>query len=462
MSAPENLADNAARASAVDRSSAEAAVFGWAGGTYRRILCVVFSLYIVSTWCSMAGMEIFGWTTFALVLGAAFRGTNGVSFKRVLADDLPWKAMIGLYAVTIFGIFWNGKPGVDWLDSIGNQRWMFLVCTHTFALVLVPLRFKYYRFFLIFISVVGVYAIYQSFTGFDFLRMHDAEPHRAVQPLDVRKEIRLWRSAGLFGSPMGYVYIAGMQACLALAVALVLPRAMKRERLWSALAFVIVALSLITTYVRGAWIAMAIAYLVMALLASRRLFFWAVGLGATAFAVLFVGLIQFRERFMSLFNMDYASNGDRIGLWKMNWRMFLDYPLFGIGWLENENRACDYVDCNAVPKPFTGHAHNNYLQSLAGTGITGFACFMFIIGFFLWLNYRLWKRLPQDLVWARALTLACMGAQVQLHIGGFTECNFKAGATNHNMMVVYALLASMTFLETKGLLRKAYPPVSYS
>lgn len=408
----------------------------------------------------MAGMEIFGWTSFLLVMSYAWRtaGSSALSLKELVRDELPWKVMIAWYAIVMLGIFFPGTPDGEKLAIFGSHRWMLLLISHSFAFTLCPPTLRGYRIFLGFTSLVAVYAVFQSFTGIDFLRMHDANPHRAVQYLDVREEIKLWRSAGLFGSPMGYVYIAGFHACLALAVALVFPREMMKLRLLSFGGFVLIFASLVTTYVRGAWISIAAAILVMTWLTQRKFFYWALGLGTSVFAALFVGLVQFRERFLSLFEAKYTSNNDRLTLLKTNWRMFLDHPIFGIGWEMNEVRSCEYVDCRAVPKPFTGHAHNNYMQELAGLGVTGFTAYLFFVGFFLWMTYRLWKRLPQDLYWARALTLGAMGAQVHLHLGGFTECNFKAGATNHNLMVCLAVVVGMTYLEKKGLLRAKYGP----
>jgi O-antigen ligase len=154
--------------------------------------------------------------------------------------------------------------------------------------------------------------------------------------------------------------------------------------------------------------------------------------------------------------MQYTSNSDRLFLWKMNLEMFKEYPILGIGYGENESRAGEWAARMGNPEAFTGHAHNNYLQWLAGTGALGFAAYMFFIGFFLYLTVRLWKRLPKELYWARAMTLAALGAQIHLHIGGFTECNFKAGATNHNLMLVLGLVASMSLLDAKGLLKSRY------
>lgn len=411
----------------------------------------------------MAGMEIFGWSTFAIAMCYAWRNrTSQYAGEPQLKDFgpfIPWKTLIALYVIVLLGLAVNGTETADRLYIIGSQRWMFLLTGFSFALALAPPSLKGYRIFLIFASVIAIYAVFQSFTGIDLLRPGS---ERAVQRLDVRHEIQLWRSAGLFGSPMGYVYIAGMYSCLPLAVTMLAPGEARKLRWFSIFTFLLIAASLVTTYVRGGWFAMLISYALMAWMTSRKLFWSVIGAFIAGFVLLFTFMIQFRERLMSLFDSHYASNSDRMNLWKMNWRMVKDYPILGIGWGENEARACDPkfgLDCNASPKPFTGHAHNNFIQSLAGTGFLGFAAYMIFISFFLWLNWRLWKKIPADLIWARSLALACFGAQIFLHIGGLTECNFKAGATNHNFMIVLGLVASLSVLEKKGLLRKVYASV---
>jgi O-antigen ligase len=405
----------------------------------------------------MAGMEIFGWLTFVLVITYYFRAPVNEPLRfRDFDSSLPWKSCLLLMAITIIGVFTNGISTADPVFDIGSQRWMFLLATHSFALALWPPTLKGYRVFLIFTSLVAVYAVFQSLTGIDLMRPGS---NRAVQPLDLQAKFQLWRSAGFFGSPLQYGYIAGQHACLPLAVALLNfhERHKRRWLFWgSTVCFALIALSLVTTFTRGAWIAMMVAWIFMAWFGARRLAIVLAGGATVAFAGLFSTIEIFRTRVLSLFDAGYQSNTDRLLLWKANWAMFLDYPIFGTGYQENETRAKEYVTRLGHPDAFTGHAHNNYLQMLAGTGITGFLTYMFIICFMLWLTWRLWRTLPTDLWWPRAIALAALGAQIHLHIGGFTECNFKAGATNHNLMVVWALVISISVLYSRGFLKKRY------
>jgi O-antigen ligase len=401
-------------------------------------------------------MEIFSWLTFAATASFVFRRYQEPFAARDFDPYIPWKTCIALFVITVLGNVINGTPDTDKVYSIGSQRWFLLFFSTSFALALWPPKLKGYRFFLIFTSITAVYAISQSFTGYDVLRPGS---HRAVWPLDLEATTKLWRSSGLMGSPLQYAYNAGMYACIALAAAL-LSFNKRKEAGWffwgSALAFVLIALSLVTTFTRGVWIAMALAWIAMAWIVARPLAFGLIGSGAAAAIALFFTVDQFRVRVLSLFNMGYQSNSDRMFLWKLNWQMFQEYPILGIGYQQNEARSGEYVARMGLPDAFTGHAHNNYLQMLAGTGITGFAAYMFIIGFMLWVNWRLWKKIPENLIWARTIVLGALGAQILLHIGGFTECNFKTGTTNHNFMMIWGLLASMSVLEAKGLLNKTY------
>lgn len=413
---------------------------------YRRILGLTLSLYFIATWSSMAAMEIFGWLTFVLAFSYILRKPEGESLTLKSFDTfLPWKSTLLLLLITGIGVFVNGNSETDIVFSWGSQRWMFLLFALSIALTVSPPTIKGYRVFLIFTSVVAVYGVFQSITGIDFLR----SGNRAVLPLGLEAKVPLWRTAGLFGHPMQYAYIAGMHVCLPLAVGLLTYK--RRNQLgwifWgSVAAYVLITMSLVTSFTRGAWIAMAISHLAVAWFVSPKFAAALTGAGATVVAILFSTVEMFRTRILTLFDTSYHSNSDRLFLWKINWEMFKDYPIFGIGYQENERRAGEYAELLGRPDAFTGHAHNNYLQMLSGTGITGFFAYMFIISFMFWLTLRLWKSLPQEYLWARALALACLGAQLHLHIGGFTECNFKTGVTNHNFMVVWALVVSMTVL----------------
>jgi O-antigen ligase len=68
-----------------------------------------------------------------------------------------------------------------------------------------------------------------------------------------------------------------------------------------------------------------------------------------------------------------ASAGDRLMAWRAAIRMFMDHPLFGIGWGKFIENSLDYgMDKRLL-------AHNTMLSVLAETGIFGFTCYMAIL-----------------------------------------------------------------------------------
>jgi hypothetical protein len=429
---------------------------------FRGTLC----LYIFATWTSMAGMEIFGWLSFLFVCMQLSKHEE----LREILSALPWKMASALFLLTIFGLLLNHVSTKDTIAAIGSQRWVFLLFSHSFALAAWPPTERGYKLFLSVISVVAVYSIFQSQTGIDLLRPGS---NRAVQALDVNLSKVTWRSAGLFASPMHYMYVAGQHVCFALAFALVYFKDRKKlglQSLWyySMAATVIVTASLITTHVRGGWIGLAFAFFVICFLSSPKAALALVAVGGFASAGLIASVESIRLRFATLLDFGYRSNSERNVLWKINFDMFRENPWFGLGYQENESQCRAYMlKAGYSAQDFCGHAHSNYLQMLSGMGAIGFLVYICLIGYMLWLNFTLWKTLSspaptpteetvktnralENRLWPKALTLGCLGAQIQLHVGGLTECNFKTMVTNHNLMLVWALVISLSVLNKTG------------
>lgn len=104
--------------------------------------------------------------------------------------------------------------------------------------------------------------------------------------------------------------------------------------------------------------------------------------------------------------------GLRYDLWKNAIRMWLDYPLYGIGIGQFRYNVRHYqlFDRQGHPMPNVG-AHNMYLQVLAENGIVGFMLFMIPIGMAL---FRFWRHenysdLPLARVWLIVLCILLLG-----------------------------------------------------
>ena len=410
---------------------------------YFGVAHVVFSLYLVATWTSMAGMEIFGWLSFLLAsVGVAMTPELRVRLNAIL-PIYPWKMLLVLVVLTGLGLLINGTDRENAIYAFGSQRWTILLLSHTLLWTLFPPSKKWLLFSVGTQGLIAVYAVTQAFTGVDLLR----GDNRAVQGVDAKWEIDLWRSAGFFGSPHQWAFAGGMFLALSTAVFLHV-RQSKMDRhpmLLCGGAWLCLLASQVTTFGRGAWIATLITQTLMwSLMFPQRakLFIGSLLGGALT---LILALDPLRERALRLLSFSQQNNSDRLILWRANWEMFKENPVWGLGYLQNEVQAREWVTRIGHPDAFTGHAHNNYIQMLSGMGAPGLALYLALIGYFYLLAWRLWRQTPATHMGARALSLASIGAQTQLHIGGFIECNFKTGVTNHNLMVIWSITLALAY-----------------
>ncbi len=122
---------------------------------------------------------------------------------------------------------------------------------------------------------------------------------------------------------------------------------------------------------------------------------------------------------------------DRIELWKANWIFFQNRPIFGVGLLKNHELSYYYfrwLHPNQYDF-FTGHAHNIYLEVLAGLGIFGAIAWLFWIG---WVFFALKTALRSPSQLNFAYGILC--AWIVLMMNGLTQVNFWEGKVLHQIM----------------------------
>ncbi|MEK6715238.1 MAG: O-antigen ligase family protein [Candidatus Omnitrophota bacterium] len=152
----------------------------------------------------------------------------------------------------------------------------------------------------------------------------------------------------------------------------------------SVMFFIIVSL-LLLTFSKSAILAFLAAVVFLGLYTKKRyiLFYFII----TAILVLVLPLafkipLDFTKRILS-----FASDGgaiDRKYLWAAAWRMFMHFPVFGVGlgtFMQN------YQKFWLRPTTEISYAHNCYLQILAETGIIGLAAFLSFL--FIWFRNTL-------------------------------------------------------------------------
>ena len=416
---------------------------------HRWLMQICFSLYIIATWFSRAGMEIAGLLTLLLAALYFWRMPNR-QLLRDIAAIYPWKILGSLFLVIVLGLVINSTEQTRFLPPLLSQGYMILL--FTWALIITTVKFseKHFAFFLFIVGLIALYAIFQSFTGIDLLRPGS---NRAVHELTLpNARVALWRSAGLFDSPTHYAYVTGMHAAFALAFALVARKRKISGDLFTMSAVVYVALlaGVITTYTRGAWLGIAVSGVAMAFLVKPKLGYRLVAAGTLALVFLVVFSTVLRARLASVFDFAYSSNSDRLLLWKINLQMFKDHPIFGIGFSQNQIRGKEYASAMGHPNAFLSHAHNNYIEMLSTTGIVGFVLYLLLIGYMLRLTFKLYQSVRDTNTWWGAIALGAFGAQIHFHIGGLTDATFVSAPTNHSLILIWGFVIAGTFINSRN------------
>ncbi len=137
-------------------------------------------------------------------------------------------------------------------------------------------------------------------------------------------------------------------------------------------AMAILLFCLVLTYSRGAFIAIAIVFLIYGILYDIRV----LAIFVLALALIFYGDQNFTDRIFSVFGSTTdTSEGLRIGIWISTIAMIADHPFVGIGWGAYKFIYPQYNYYLYDTSNIIYHAHNLYLNTAAEVGIVGALAF---------------------------------------------------------------------------------------
>ncbi len=415
-----------------------------------KVLPVTLLLYGIALLSSMAGMEILGWLTAALVLVVlVVERAKGIKSETVWFK-FDW-SLVALFVVVCLGALTVAPAppvGSGAVQVIGSARFVFLFFLMRLALLWTYSETSWRRAVNILIgaaTIIALYAVVQYFTGYEIIK----RTHKVVTVWSTFANGQLYyRAPGLFDHPIRYAYSVAMSLCFPFALAI---EQTKWKSVWTRYAVFACGLAMtfgvFASLTRGAWVAVAVAMLVLCCFQSWKKVLAIVGAAAVVSGLLAISRPELLMRAQSGSDAEKISNSIRIELWKVHFKMFEDSPIIGVGYGENETLVGTYLKKSGKAEDLVGgHAHNNYLQMLAGTGVLGFSCYMIFICGYLWLAFRLIRETPAH-TWMRGFALAVLCVQIVMHVGGLTECNFKSAQLNHFFMFTLAAL-SVAFVKT--------------
>ncbi|MCK5884157.1 MAG: O-antigen ligase family protein, partial [Bacteriovoracaceae bacterium] len=227
--------------------------------------------------------------------------------------------------------------------------------------------------FMVSVSIATISGIIGLYTGHNPLRFRAATDE--------------WRATGMYGMAITYGY--GIQFACILFCGLLLYRKKIEKFINTKLlifATVISLAGLYLSYTRGAMVGFLVAVPFLLYGKSKKLFFSALIMGMIVVALVVGAIVSGKGGNSRIFQaLDSESNMIRISQYRAAWHGFKENPLTGLGYRNFEPHSVALKEKYGLGYlSFRGHAHNNFLEILAGTGIFGFvAVVAFVLFWFI-------------------------------------------------------------------------------
>jgi len=187
---------------------------------------------------------------------------------------------------------------------------------------------------------------------------------------------------------------------------------------------------------------------------SKHLLTGGIVLVAALSLVSWIGVKQVLSRFGSLQTLEVQQN-KRASMRHGAWRIFLDHPVLGTGLGTFETVYPPYE--TLYDGKVVDHAHNDYLETLAETGIAGGLCCAWFIGLLLVAGLRSLQE--PNISFASALRLAGLTGCCGVLVHSLVDFNLHIPA-NATFFFFMALLASSTMASARSESSPAQQPRS--
>jgi heptosyltransferase-3 len=248
------------------------------------------------------------------------------------------------------------------------------------------------------------------------------------------------KASGLFGSHMSLAGLLQLMLPMLLAAAVVGGPAAFRRRAFCGLVFVFSLAALFYNRTFGTWAAVLFTLALFFFLRCRKAkaaFFSFLAIAAVAGGLYFFASAA-RARLDAIADLRDLSMLERFYLWESAANMAKDHPLLGVG---PGNFKRFYATGYILPEarePYLVHAHNDFLQMAAETGIAGLAAFLYLFGVLLRLNLSCYRQERENF-----LALGCFLATAGFLAHGLTEFNFGNSAVTRLFWFLQGLAAAM-------------------
>lgn len=283
-------------------------------------------------------------------------------------------------------------------------------------------------------TLVGLYAIWQHYSGMDLYRNELLEPRGSV-----------FISLGFFSHHLTF----GGYLMLVLLLASVLFLHAKRagvHRIIDVCAPVVLGLSLVFSYARSAWLGVAMGILAFGVLKGGKfILLMMVGICVLALLIYVIEPTSW-ERVKEISLSKDKPESTRIRLWQTSVRMIKESPVWGVG-LGGWGVLFDDYKVEGVYAA-TCHPHNDYLNVGVNTGLLGLLAYLSIWVVFLYSTVRSVLKDASSRL-ARSVQMGGIAATVAFLFAGLLQCYYTDAEVN--MLVMFILgLTTVLNLRAKG------------
>ena len=282
-----------------------------------------------------------------------------------------WFIFIAVYFIAnLLSFVHTGYP-VDSLKGITRILRLLLLSLGVVYIVDSEEKFKkVFGWTMIVAFCAGVDGLLQGFTGFEIVRQRAMTAYT----LTAGRITASFRHSNDFAAYLTLVIFLFLGSLAEFKRSKTSPR----KILFSILGAALLCACLLWTYCRGAWLGVAVAFFVMALLKKKKILLAVLALGVL-WAV-FLSPPMLRDRFRSLLDPHNGTITERKVLAEESLDMIDQHPWFGMGINTFSDNAPFYKSKTHITD--VQYAHNGYLQMTVETGIVGLLSFLCLLFYF--------------------------------------------------------------------------------
>jgi O-antigen ligase len=273
-------------------------------------------------------------------------------------------------------------------------------------------------------TVVGLYAIWQHYSGMDLYRNESLEPRGGV-----------FISLGFFSHHLtfgGYLMLVFLPA----SALFLLARGSGLRRIIDFCAPMVLGFSLVFSYARSAWLGAVMGILAFGALKGRKfVLLMMVGICVLALLIYVIEPTSW-ERVKEINLAKDKPESTRIRLWQTSIAMIKDSPVWGVG-LGGWGVLFDKYKVEGAYAA-TCHPHNDYLNVAVNTGLLGLLAYLSIWAVFLYSTVRsVLKNTSSRL--ARSVQMGGIVAIVAFLFAGLLQCYYTDAEVNMLLMFILGL-----------------------